>query len=98
MLQRNPYFSPLHTTLPGDPSKWHKVWLTHTLQRRVDKRGQGAKAWRSVELEGSTAIKPAFLFYLMGLHSPLSGNMGKDVYNDKLYVATSFRRKRSVSN
>lgn len=82
MLQRNPYFSPLHTTLPGDPSKWHKVWLTHTLQRRVDKRGQGAKAWRSVELEGSTAIKPAFLFYLMGLHLPLSGNIGKDVHNN----------------
>ena len=82
MLQRNPYFSPLHTTLPGDPSKWHKVRLTHTLKRRVDKRGQGANAWPSVELEGSTAIKPAFLFYLMELHLPLSGNMGKHVYNN----------------
>ena len=82
MLQRNPYFSPLHTTLPGDPSKWHTVRLTHTLKRRVDKRGQGVKAWPSVELEGSTAIKPAFLFYLMELHLPLSGNIGKDVHNN----------------
>ena len=82
MLQRNPYFSPLHTTLQGDPSKWHKVWLTHTLKGRVDKRGQGVKAWSSVELEGSTAIKPAFLFHLIGLHLPLSENMGKDVYNN----------------
>lgn len=82
MLQRNPYFSPLHTTLPGDPSKWHKVRLTQTLKRWVDKRGQGANAWPSVELEGSTAIKPAFLFYLMKLHLPLSGNIGKDVHNN----------------